>query len=70
MTSSQDIQPQGESIRKAVQWICETLAAYPAKTRESVIKEAEIRFDLSPKECSFLDRKILHGECVEGIDSD
>ncbi|MBU0729531.1 MAG: hypothetical protein KKE17_04610 [Proteobacteria bacterium] len=54
-----DIQPEGDRIRKAVKWICDTLAMYPEKTRDAVIKDAGIRFDLTPKECSFLDRKLM-----------
>jgi hypothetical protein len=34
------------------------LQTHPEKSRQQIINEAEIRFDLSPKECDFIDRKI------------
>ena len=56
MGTVSDTQPCGEKIKKAVRWIGETLQLYPNKERSSLIKEAEIRFDLSPRECEFLDK--------------
>ncbi len=58
MTPSGNIQPHGEKMRKAICWISETLQTYPEKTRHQVICEAEIRFDLSPMECRFLEENI------------
>ena len=49
--------PEGESIRQAVKWISEVTKEYPEKSRKEIIQEAELRFDLSPKECDFLFRK-------------
>lgn len=51
-------QPQGDKIRKAVRWISDMLHEHPEKSRPSVVKEAEIRFDLTPRECAFLDQEI------------
>ncbi len=56
MTSAADVQPSGEKMRKTISWISEIVQANPEKSRQDIIKEAEIRFDLSPKECSFLDQ--------------
>lgn len=58
MTPANSTQPQGEKMRKAIRWISETLQTYPDKTRHQVICEAEIRFDLSPMECRFLEENI------------
>lgn len=58
MTASDTVQPTGEKMRKAIRWISETLQTCPEKTRHQVICEAEIRFDLSPKECRFLEENI------------
>ncbi|MEN8143143.1 MAG: hypothetical protein ABFQ82_06050 [Thermodesulfobacteriota bacterium] len=55
MATTENVQPQGEKIRKALRWVGETIQDCPDKKRERVIKEAEIRFDLSPAECEFLD---------------
>ncbi|MGV1099046.1 hypothetical protein ACUUL3_06490 [Thiovibrio sp. JS02] len=43
-------------MKKALCWMSETLLANPEKKRVAVLKEAEIRFDLSPAECEFLDK--------------
>lgn len=58
MTASEPLQPQGEKMRKAIRWISEALQTDPEKTRHQVICEAEIRFDLSPMECRFLEENI------------
>jgi hypothetical protein len=55
--SKEQLLPEGESIRKAVKWISEVTKEYPEKSRKEIIHEAELRFDLSPKECEFLFRK-------------
>jgi hypothetical protein len=57
MADTDTVQPQGDKIRKAVRWISETLRDHPEKPRAAVVKEAEIRFDLTPRECTFLDQK-------------
>jgi len=57
MASTENIQPQGEKIKKAVQWISDMVQEHPEKNRRIIIKDAEIRFDLSPADCEFLDRK-------------
>jgi len=45
-------------MKKALCWISEIINAHPEKNRQQIISEAEIRFDLSPKECDFIDRKL------------
>ncbi|MFZ5774262.1 MAG: hypothetical protein ACOY3Z_02090 [Thermodesulfobacteriota bacterium] len=45
----------GNKMKKALGWMAETLAAHPDKRRAQVLREAEVRFDLSPAECAFLD---------------
>lgn len=49
--------PTGERMRKTIRWISETLHTYPHKTRKMVLQEAQIRFDLTPKECEFLEKE-------------
>jgi len=34
------------------------IQAHPEKTRQQIISEAEVRFDMSPKECDFVDRNL------------
>jgi hypothetical protein len=46
--------PDGESIRKAVKWISDVLQEDPNKSRQKLVNEAVLRFDLSPKDAEFL----------------
>ncbi|NTV13407.1 MAG: hypothetical protein HGA96_05685 [Desulfobulbaceae bacterium] len=59
MGNTNTTQPQGDKIRQAVRWIGEMIREHPAKSRAEIIKEAEIRFDLTPRECTFLDQETL-----------
>lgn len=43
-----------ESLKKAICWISETVEKHPGRTREQIISEAELRFNLSPREGEFL----------------
>ena len=45
-----------DKMKKALCWMSEELLHNPQKKRGAVIKEAEIRFDLSPAECEFLSK--------------
>ncbi|OGQ98429.1 MAG: hypothetical protein A2505_06370 [Deltaproteobacteria bacterium RIFOXYD12_FULL_55_16] len=46
----------GDKVKKAICWMSEELLTNPQKKREAVIREAEIRFDLSPADCEFLSK--------------
>jgi hypothetical protein len=50
------IQPHSERMRQAIRWISEESQNHPEKPRKQIIKEAELRFDLTPAECEFLDK--------------
>jgi hypothetical protein len=50
-------------MKKTLCWISEMLKLHPEKNRRQIISEAEIRFDLSPKECDFIDRKLRDDVC-------
>jgi len=52
------IQPQGEDLRKATQWIVEALTDDPGANRSELIEKACLKFDLSPLEAEFLHRNI------------
>ena len=58
MSAVEKILPSGEKMKKTLCWISEMLKSHPDKSRQQIISEAELRFDLSPKECDFIDRKI------------
>jgi len=64
MSSTDQVLPSGDKMKKTLCWISEMLKIHPEKNRQLIISEAEIRFDLSPKECDFIDRK-LRDDSVE-----
>ncbi len=42
------------NLQKAVKWIGEVMQEHPEKQRNQVISDAQLRFDLTPAECEFL----------------
>ena len=58
MSSVEEILPSGDRMKKTLCWISEMIKNHPGKSRQQIICEAEIRFDLSPKECSFIERNL------------
>lgn len=61
MSGTEDMLPTGEKVRKALAWLSESLQASPEKGRKQALREAELRFDLSPAECRFLDDRFGEG---------
>lgn len=55
MGAADNIQPPGNKLKKALKWLSDTSQKEPARKRADILREAEIRFDLSPAECEFLD---------------
>ncbi len=55
MGESTPLQTRSAALKKAIRWISETVQEHPEKEREQVLREAQLRFDLSPAECEFLD---------------
>lgn len=58
MSSTDQVLPPGDKMKKTLCWISDMLKEHPEKNRQQIISDAEIRFDLSPKECDFIDRKL------------
>lgn len=52
------IQPEGESLRKAVKWIAEEQKAGSTKTRQQLMEEASLTFNLTPMEAEYLSRSL------------
>jgi DNA replication protein DnaD len=50
------IMPQGEDLRKAVQWISDQRKDNPSISLAKVIEEASFTFNLSPAEAQYLER--------------
>ena len=48
------ILPEGEAIRRAVNWISEQLQKNPGQNVQRFVHAAITRFDLSPKDADFL----------------
>ena len=57
--ATEELLPEGENLRKAVKWLSDMVKEYPERSRREIILDAEVRFDLSPKECEFLQKRFL-----------
>ncbi len=56
MTQNTPTQTTSTKLKKALTWMAETLESHPEKKRTMILQEAELRFDLTPMECEFLDK--------------
>jgi len=56
MSEQTPLHTKSEKLKKALTWMAETLQAHPEKKRQTVLQETELRFDLTPAECEFLDK--------------
>ncbi len=54
MSATSRMQPPGDRVKKALSLFSELRQKYPEKTRQELLNEVEIKFDLSPLECEFL----------------
>lgn len=52
------VQPEGEAIRKAVQWVGEERKANPGRDLNRLVEEASRKYDLSPADADFLFRMV------------
>jgi hypothetical protein len=59
MGDTQSVPGLSANLKKAVCWIGETVRDHPEKARKEIIIEAEMRFDLTPRECEFLNQNFL-----------
>ncbi|NCC81003.1 MAG: hypothetical protein EOM04_01850 [Clostridia bacterium] len=48
------MQPKGEKLRKAINWVTETKNDFPQKEIISIVNEANMKFDLNPADSEFL----------------
>jgi hypothetical protein len=56
------IQPEGEDLRKAVKWLSEEHKYNPDRKLRSIIEEACLKFNLSPKAAEYLDKFVTQKE--------
>ncbi|MDD3815073.1 MAG: hypothetical protein PHZ02_10540 [Desulfocapsaceae bacterium] len=61
MSAQTPTQRPGDKMKKAICAFSELIREHPDKSRVSLLHQVEIQFDLSPKECEFLDNKLT--EC-------
>lgn len=57
MSPNTPVQTPSANLKKAICWLSEVVQEHPEKKRASVLSEAELRFDLTPAECEFLNSK-------------
>ncbi|GAB6144277.1 hypothetical protein [Desulfocicer niacini] len=50
------LQPQGEKLRKAVQWVSDERQKNTKISVPAIVDQACVRFDLSPEDSEFLSR--------------
>ena len=48
------IQPQGDALKKAIQWISEARKKDPEVNSAKLVDQAAFQFDLTPKDSEFL----------------
>lgn len=56
--SSLPTQQKGEKVKKAIAHFSELVELHPDKSRKALLNEVEIKFDLSPLECEFLNKHL------------
>jgi len=56
MSNQSHLHSKSANLKKALLWMAETLQSHPEKKRHVILQEAELRFDLTPLECDFLDK--------------
>ncbi len=54
MSAQTPTQRPGDKMKKAISAFSELIREHPEKSRVSLLQQVEIQFDLSPKECEFL----------------
>ena len=50
------VQPKGEALKNAIKWLSEKRTKDPAINLSNLVDEAGFRFDLTPRDCEFLQR--------------
>jgi hypothetical protein len=58
-------QRPGDKMKKAICAFSELIQEHPEKSRISLLHQVEIQFDLSPKECEFLNSHLSECEKQE-----
>ncbi len=56
MSEHSPLNTQSAKMKKAIVWMAESIQNQPLKERALIVREAELRFDLTPLECVFLEK--------------
>ena len=56
MSDRSPLSCQSENLKRALLWVADTLRDHPEKERLAVLHEAQLRYDLTPLECEFLNK--------------
>jgi len=62
MSNKQPTSTSGDRTRQALVTLAELTQKYPAENRKTLLQQVEIQFDLTPKECDFLQRNFVEPE--------
>ncbi len=54
MSTQHPTQGTGDKTKQALAELASLVEQYPDKSRKSLLQQVEIKFDLTPKECEFL----------------
>ncbi|WP_457576448.1 hypothetical protein [Desulfomarina sp.] len=57
--SNYSIHPPGDKIKTAIKEFSEKVQEFPDKKRREILHEVELKYDLSPQECEFLNNHFL-----------
>ena len=52
-------QKKGDKARQALTELTSLLEQHPEKTRKELLQLVEVKFDLTPKECEFLNQNFV-----------
>lgn len=58
MEDTSSIQPPATALKKALRWVGDMLREQPEKSRQVLLREAAVRFDLTPRECEFIEQEL------------
>ena len=51
-----------DRLKNAVKLLSELTETFPEKTRKELLREVELKYDLSPLECEFLNKHFTNGQ--------
>ena len=66
MTNTAQTPLGGDRLKKALVLLAEKVEQFPDKSRQQLLHEVELQFDLSPLECEFLNTNFTARKKEEG----